>query len=274
MTKRACVTLQYFLQTELCKAQHWHKALLKTDDPENVHQLRICLRKLRSTLKFAEPLLKRRYRLRWQKRLRAASKQLDQARDLDVLVHTLESHANADPALHKRLAKQQHKAYAKLRKVLAGGPFTRWRKLKKQLKQPQWVELHCRQPQLSLKKLAAEELDCLYQRISQAQAQLSELDVTALHRLRIDCKALRYACEFSAPVLNSEQQAPFLSSLRLIQDQLGELHDASVQQALLSQLSATQVVGSSAVISDHSREYLAEELSQLLSLQRPWPSLR
>lgn len=274
MSKRACVTLQYFLQTELGKAQHWHKALLKTDAPENVHQLRICLRKLRSALKFTQPLLKRGYRQRWQKRLRAASKQLDQARDLDVLVHTLESQASAEPALHKRLIKQQHKAYATLRKALAGGPFSRWRKLKKQLKQPQWVELHCRQPQLSLKKLAAEELDRLYQRISEAHALLSELDVTALHRLRIDCKALRYACEFVAPVLSSEQQDPFLNSLRLIQDQLGELHDASVQQALLSQLSASQVAESSAVISDQSIEYLAKELSQLLSLQRPWPSLR
>jgi adenylate cyclase len=274
MSKRACVTLQYFLQKELGKAQHWHKALLKTDDPENVHQLRICLRKLRSTLKFAKPLLKHGYRQRWQKRLRAASKQLDQARDLDVLLHTLKSQASADPAIHKRLTKQQHKAYAKLRKELAGGPFSRWRKLKKQLKQPQWVELHCRQPQFSLKKLASEELDRLYQHISEALAHLPELDMTALHRLRINCKALRYACEFAAPVLSSAQQAPFLNSLRLLQDHLGELHDASVQQALLAQLSASQVSGSSAVISDHSRENLAKELSQLVSLQRPWPSLR
>lgn len=263
--------LQHFLQTELSKAQHWHKALLKTNDPENVHQLRICLRKLRSTLKLANPILKQRYRQRWQRRMRNASKQLDQARDFDVLLETLASHAAPDPALQNRLNKQQQKAYARLKKDLGDGPFPRWRKLKKQLKQPQWVKQHCRQPQLTLEQLASEQLERIYQKISQAYAQLPELDMTALHRLRIDCKELRYACEFATPVLNIEHQEPFLTSLRVLQGHLGKLHDATVQQALLTQLPATQVEESTAVISE---ENLGEELSQLLSLQRPWSSLR
>lgn len=270
MTERACVTLQHFLLTELSKARRWHKRLLKNNEPENVHQLRISLRKLRSTLKLAKPILNKGYRQRWQQRIRNASKQLDQARDLDVALNNLASPPKSDATLQKQLLKQRKFAYKKLRKQLSCGPFSRWRKLKKQLKHARWVMQHCRQPQRSLTTLAADELERIYQTIYQANETLADLDIAALHRLRIACKQLRYACEFVDTALISQRLSPFLRSLHLLQEQLGKLHDASVQRDLLAALNSAPDKSGTAVISEAVRQNLRRELDRFLNLPKPW----
>jgi CHAD domain-containing protein len=53
------------------------------------------------------------------------------------------------------------------------------------------------------------------------------MDSEALHRLRIDCKKLRYATEFFAP-LYGERMVDFTQHLKALQDLLGTLHDTAV----------------------------------------------
>jgi CHAD domain-containing protein len=53
---------------------------------------------------------------------------------------------------------------------------------------------------------------------------------SALHRLRIECKKLRYLLEFFAALFAAEDVEALVSRLKGLQDNLGEFNDLSVQQ--------------------------------------------
>ena len=55
----------------------------------------------------------------------------------------------------------------------------------------------------------------------------------AVHRLRIECKKLRYLMEFFAELFPREEGAAMLRLLRRLQNRLGEFNDALVQQRSL-----------------------------------------
>jgi CHAD domain-containing protein len=58
-----------------------------------------------------------------------------------------------------------------------------------------------------------------------------------LHRLRIDCKKLRYLIEFFASLFPQKEIGTLVGQLKLLQDDLGVYNDLSVQQAYLMQIS-------------------------------------
>ena len=63
--------------------------------------------------------------------------------------------------------------------------------------------------------------------------QPDELPVETLHRLRIECKYLRYNLEFLASLLGRESNE-IIALLRKLQDDLGDLNDAVVSKQLVS----------------------------------------
>lgn len=274
MNTPACTALQQFLLGELKQALSWQQALQKSRDPENVHQLRICLRKMRTALKLSKPILKRRYRQRWQTRLRDAAKQLDKARDLDVLLLSVSLQTPSEQAAQKQLQKQRNTTYKVLRSNLHRAPFSQWKKLEKQLNKPLWVKQRCRKRKLSLKQFASRQLEPIYQKIKQAYGQLNTLDDNALHRLRIHCKQLRYACEFVEPALKQPNSRRFLESLRCLQDQLGALHDAKVQQDLLASCPTPELDETVQTRTEQLKQEMTAELGRLMKLNTPWPSVR
>jgi CHAD domain-containing protein len=58
-------------------------------------------------------------------------------------------------------------------------------------------------------------------------------DDKSLHQLRIECKKLRYLLEFFSSLFVTDGIAPLIKSLRRLQDNLGDFHDACVQQEAL-----------------------------------------
>ena len=65
-----------------------------------------------------------------------------------------------------------------------------------------------------------------------------------LHRLRIQCKKLRYCLEFFAPLYGPKQRKQFIRQLKMLQNNLGEFNDLSVQQKVLSEYLSTIRPGS------------------------------
>ena len=62
-----------------------------------------------------------------------------------------------------------------------------------------------------------------------------------LHRLRIQCKKLRYLLEFARPLVAGDVIGPLIRHLKGLQDNLGEFNDLSVQQeALRHELTALE----------------------------------
>jgi len=64
----------------------------------------------------------------------------------------------------------------------------------------------------------------------------------ALHRLRIECKKLRYLLEFFRSLYPEEEMLPLINALKRLQDNLGDFNDLEVQQETLEQFAQTMLV--------------------------------
>ena len=207
------------------------------------------------------------------------SKQLDAARDLDVFLMTYFQSKNSDSDLHQALRKEKSRIYNRLTESLRGKFKQQRRRLKKELKQSRWPQQHCRQPNLSLSSLAQQQLNRLYGDVQEKTQGLDLTDETALHQLRIAFKQLRYACEFLNPVLDRSQSLVFINMMKALQDQLGDIHDAAVQQEMLAVLPLAahdelqEIVSQSQRNSQRLKKTLRQQIKRFNSITVPWQQL-
>ena len=71
-----------------------------------------------------------------------------------------------------------------------------------------------------------------YEVVRGYEAVIEGAPIETLHALRIDCKRLRYSLEFFREVLGPEAEG-VIKEVVIIQDHLGNLHDADVACGLL-----------------------------------------
>ena len=79
--------------------------------------------------------------------------------------------------------------------------------------------------------VAAKRIRKAYRRVAHRES-LSGLEVEVLHRLRIDCKKLRYLLEFFRSLYPAREAAPLIKSLKSLQSVLGEIHDLAVHREM------------------------------------------
>ncbi|MEZ5933060.1 MAG: CHAD domain-containing protein [Alphaproteobacteria bacterium] len=237
---------------ESCFAQWLANQAAAVDgrDPEGVHQMRVGLRRLRSTLSIFKKLIPKR-ELDW---LRADARQtadyLGPARDWDVFLNDLLApvmHAQPEDrelsTLCARAKTRRAAAYRALRKNLLGAPYNRFL-----LRFGAWLEGRAWRQARSQKQAALGELpvtaftsELLSTRQGKALQQgegFADLPVGKRHALRIALKKLRYALEFFAPLFQKTAVKPFVGSLKTLQNDLGHLNDVAVARTLLDDLTA------------------------------------
>ncbi len=94
--------------------------------------------------------------------------------------------------------------------------------------------------------LAAERTLRAYRRLAAHGRRLAaDSPAAELHRLRIDAKKLRYLLEFFASLWEPEATKALVDELKLVQDSLGDYHDAFLQAERLAAL-APEVLASGA----------------------------
>jgi CHAD domain-containing protein len=208
-------------------------------DPEDVHQLRVAVRRSRAVLRAARPLLDRsatepvRAELEWLGDL------LGPVRDLDVLLEDLEDRMAALPEDDRFAAKRVAQALSAERdlaraRLLEGLESERYFALLDRL-----VRLAAEPPagekEKPLHKLAAIQFD----RLRACVAEIDEEPTDAqLHRVRVLAKRARYTAELSE-VTVGKPAARFVARAKKLQDVIGEHQDAVVaigriQEALAS----------------------------------------
>jgi len=230
------------LRANLTLTRKWEPVVLAGEDPEGIHQLRVCLRRMRSALGVFRPAIPRKVTRTFSKRMRAAAKTLDRSRDLDVYIEeNLASKGKKRNSQMRRLAmKHRDRAYDQVTDFIRG---ERYLKLCAELEH--WVETGAWRVGLSDKQIrvlegnilpfASEVLDCQRARVLQDGRDIDRLDSEALHQLRIDCKKLRYAAEFFAPLYGTAMR-DLVGHLKALQDILGTLHDTAVLPGLQKDL--------------------------------------
>ena len=223
--------------------------LMKVQSPDALHQLRVGLRRLRAGLKVFETVVRDDHYARIDAEARWATRSLNAARDLDVLLRSIapagDDSADEEPslaALRQRLIQAQTRAYEDALAAVGSSRFARFL-----LDLAAWAEagpwtasqarkrIEVRDAPVSV--LAIERLNHLRKAARKAGRNLDRQSPEARHKVRIRIKKLRYAADFFAEAVGrsrSPRTAPFMDALRSLQDAMGELNDVAVAAETLA----------------------------------------
>ena len=256
------------------------------DDPEYLHQTRIALRRLQSVLHLFDTALPAGYAEHWELAWRDLAHQTGNARNQDVL--TLQT-------LPRIAADLQHDdELSSIIRISERARATLHQQIRRTLRSPEYSRLlidfsrslHTL-PDLvtagrrtadkhndELDRLMRHQLSRLAHRANDQASQFHQLDTKGHHRMRIACKALRYALESFAPLLPEKKTTRYLKQLDALQDVLGQLNDLAVARTIISGLRGVRPNGSIMAWLDRqvdtTKQGLIHQLRRFDGLDPPW----
>lgn len=204
-----------------------HEAGARTGrDPEDVHQMRVAVRRLRAILRASRPLFDPRWVDGLRRELKWLGTVLGGVRDLDVLHAYLRSQLEALPAPERRAGQADRvRARAALRAALASPRYARL------LTRLHAAPVHppTRPSSVPLPGIAASEFEKLRKAVARLPRPPSAEE---LHAVRIKVKRARYAAELVQPIIG-RRAGRFIAKAKKLQDILGEHQDAVVAEEYL-----------------------------------------
>lgn len=237
-TKSLRSILLFYLQLVLIAQQSFLGA---PDNLENLHQLRVRLRQLRSILSFGKPLFNQVVFLECQSGLRQMGRELSYVRELDVLAaqweEVLADYSQQFPGqtqLADLLTQERTKGRKRLLTKLRKGKFTPvlltlWQRL---LESP-WNYQY--QSLVSTADFTERRLVSWLEKYHKAWRNTPLADKESLHKLRIKGKKLRYVIEGLA-LYTKRDNKRVQARLKKIQELLGLLNDAYRSNNLIKKL--------------------------------------
>ena len=229
MSAAAHKTLAYHLKRMLAHEEGTRLGV----DPEELHDMRVSTRRMRSALRLYGPFLAGRLVEKTNQGLRRAGSALGQVRDMDVALAKLESFSasQADPdgtaPLHAKWSATRSTARRRMLRYLNGQSY---RALVATFQRMQ-VELLARPATAARSEtvayLAPRLIHIHWGFVAAYDAVLENAPIELLHALRIECKRLRYGLEFFGEILPRKVVAA-IPDVTAAQDHLGEMHDAAV----------------------------------------------
>jgi CHAD domain-containing protein len=224
------------------------------DEPEDLHDLRVAVRRLRALLRAADALLVPEWAKPLRDELKWLGAELGPARDLDVLIGYLRGEAAAldgdEKAFAEVLKRLEGERAAARERLLAALDSERYRDLLAAL------DAAARAPQARaldapLDDLAARE----FRRLAKAMQGLGDRPSDDdLHGVRIKGKRARYAAE----LVGGKRAARFVRRAKTFQDVVGEHQDAVVAEdrlrALVADLVSTDAVLAAGRVVERQRQ--------------------
>jgi triphosphatase len=206
--------------------------LLASGNPEYLHQLRIGIRRMRSTLRAFRSLVERRRSSAFETELRSTLRILGEARDWDVF-------GESDlPLSLRQVARRSH--VQSLRKARAAVESRKFQSLPARMLRwagtKPWRE--SADPRELIGSFGARALKRLHSDLSDCARGIDWADGERRHRVRIRAKRLRYGLDCFVSGFAPESMEQFANRLHALQDVLGELNDCRVQRALLRRLAS------------------------------------
>jgi CHAD domain-containing protein len=221
--------LRAFLRAQLEAIERHDPAVRVGSDPEDVHKLRVAVRRSRAALREARALLGEdgqtlRDELKW------LGGRLGPARDLDVLIARVRSEVvdldgpDAVPAgkIVTQLESQREAAQQEVLEALESERYANLLALLGQVVEAPPVAAS----DVSLDSLTRKEFRKLSRQVAALGPTASN---DALHRARIQAKRLRYAAELSSQLLGKKGER-VVSAAKTFQDVVGAHQDAVVAE--------------------------------------------
>ena len=209
-------------------------------DPEFLHDLRVAVRRTRSAIGQLKGILPPATAARFGRAFAGLQELTGPARDLDVYTLELPALGALLPARARRslgplarlLERKRAEAHARLAAALEEPGFTRlladWRAflLQPTPRRPAGAPNALR----PAAAVAAERIDRLVRRAQREGKAITDASPAAdLHELRKTCKKLRYLTEFFQSILDPDESAAAVDTLKGLQDTLGRFQDLQVQ---------------------------------------------
>ena len=209
-------------------------------DPEELHQMRVGIRRFRALLRAARVLLEPEWYASLQEEFRWLSAMLGTVRDQDVLLEQLYTEAHVLPPAERRTFErllttfETHRSEGR-RQLLDALRSDRYLKLLDRLERDADAPALRDAPESSLMHLAAQEFKELVKAGKRGTADPSDHE---LHQLRIRTKRTRYAAELALETMG-KPAIRFVRQAKRNQDILGDHQDAVVAEERLRQLLQT-----------------------------------
>lgn len=239
----------------------WHEQFMQllldeagvrhSEDPEYIHDARVAIRRARAAARIYQGYFKPKAIRPHMHLLRKSARLLGAVRDLDVAIAKLERHQQKTRGRNKADRQETLRAWRSQRAV-AFAALLKWLDSAKHARFVVDFLVFCRtpgagivdmQPQpgkkmtpFQVRHVAPTMLVTSFERVRAYEVWFDRpgaVPVETLHRLRIECKYLRYNLEFMAGLLGPESVG-VIDLLRKLQDDLGNLNDAVVSRQLLS----------------------------------------
>ncbi len=226
----------------LAQATEARDRLTDPADDEALHDFRVAIRRLRSTVRAYGEALSGSVERKARRRLRDIARATGGSRDLEVQLAWVETQRGSLNSRHRpgaswlrdRWRARKQSADAKLAREV-GADFERLRVSLAKTLPVYWQKVRIDTP-LAERRFATLLAGRLREASAELGARLAGIrgpeDIEPAHDARISAKRVRYLLE---PVVGlSESAAPVVKRLRKLQDLLGELHDLDVLAIMLA----------------------------------------
>ncbi|MCP4288418.1 MAG: CHAD domain-containing protein [Gammaproteobacteria bacterium] len=227
----------------------WEETAKNWENIEGVHQVRVSYRKIRSAFALFKDAIPKAVSTPWNQEIRWIAGEMGLARDLDVFIdeglgaiqgklpfsgehklHTLAMAARAKTYDERVRPMLESERYA-----LFKSGFRQWYE-GREWEQADLKKKQQSNQQMKLGKYSRKLLDKQERRVLALGSHIDRNDAHEMHRLRIECKKLRYAADFFKPLYNGVDN--FIVHMKGLQDILGVMNDISVMHQLLETLLA------------------------------------
>jgi len=227
----------------------WEETAKSWDDIEGVHQVRVSFRKIRSALSLFRDAIPKQVSRPWNEEIRWIGGEMGLARDLDVFIDEGlgairgKLPFNGEHKLVTLAMAAREKAYLeRVRPMLESERYAEFKSgFRQWIDGREWenADLGKKQranQQMKLGKYSRKLLDKQERRVLALGTNIDRGDAHEMHRLRIECKKLRYAADFFKPLYSDVDN--FINHMKGLQDILGIMNDISVMHHLLETLLA------------------------------------
>jgi len=215
---------------------YYRKKLLESHDEEDLHQLRVNIRKSRAFIKTFSFLFKKELDSLLLNQLSNFAAYTNKKRDLDVIKEQLEKSIETESELYREIQEQtreeQEKIDAMLESSILANFLDNYREVL--LKGEHLFTSHNEDEKIkkSAKRTILELQETIQKRIKKLEKSFS---VEKLHKIRISFKKLRYLLEEFQHLYDAEHIESDIKQIKDLQTLLGDFNDTINQKKLLSE---------------------------------------
>lgn len=233
-----------------------HEGVLRDWDPEFLHDFRVAVRRTRSALTQIQGVLPEEAASHFTEEFRWLGTVTGPTRDLDVYLLNIPAYRKAlGPEVGDRLEplvrllrEKKREELRNLRRALRSRRFRRlnegWTAFLDEEASPAALPPGAKEP---IRRVASDRIWKVFGKVIKKGQKIGpESPARKLHRLRIECKKLRYLLTFFESLYPADTLKPMIKELKKLQDHLGDFNDAQVQREALGRFAEELMEGAAA----------------------------